>query len=164
MCSQKKNPQSMSFPIYDATIFTYIQNNSLNYSYLYFNPYGQHTGRKTILHQMVAGIPKNSFALNFFIHIILICQCHSEIFKIYQIFKDSLAIFVLCVVLHSLAEMSGQTVFSVLISRPTSLLATKLSFCVFLHSTSLNYHHWIRRCLKSTSVTPGYLGPLQWLF
>jgi hypothetical protein len=74
---------------------------------------------------MVAGIPQIAFALNFFMHIILICQCCSEIFKLYQTFKDSLHIFVLCDVPHSLEEMSGQTVFSVLISRPSSLLATK---------------------------------------
>jgi hypothetical protein len=75
--------------LYMTIIFMYIQNNSLNYSWLYFNPYAyrQHTGRKTILHQMVACIPKISFVLNFFTHIILICQCHSKIFKLYQIFK-----------------------------------------------------------------------------
>jgi len=27
-----KHPQSMSFPVYDTTIFMYTQNNSLNYS------------------------------------------------------------------------------------------------------------------------------------
>lgn len=72
----------------------------------------------------------------------------------------------LCIVLHSLEETSRHTVFSVLISRPNSLLAIKRGLCVFLYSTMLfptTLPSSDHRMSQSPSVTPGYLSPSQWL-
>lgn len=102
---------------------------------------------------MVAGIPKISFALNLFMHITLICQCHFEISKLYQIFKGFISY--LCVICRSAfsrrnvrtERLPSQCLF---LDQPHywQLKEASVFFFTVLCFSPLNYHHQTRRYLS----------------
>jgi hypothetical protein len=70
-----KHPQTKFRPQCEWLSFTPIQNNRLNYSFVYLNVYifGYQPGRQRILHRLIASIPWLRSVLHFFLNRILMC-------------------------------------------------------------------------------------------
>jgi hypothetical protein len=88
----------------------------------------EQAGRQKCPNQMLASIPRTQSTLNLFVHLILICQCYSQIFKPCHIFKKPICMLCPFFWYH---EININLVFSGYTSRPTSLLVSDRAFVFF---------------------------------
>jgi hypothetical protein len=127
-----KHPQ-FSLNVRDQVSHPYRQSYSLVHSNVYIS-YWQQTGRQKALDWMVARIVRIESPLNLLRKQILIYFCVPQIFELWHIFKQSVCYFYVpnltCILLTS---RNIYLVFSTIISRPTSLLASvkfPVIFCI----------------------------------
>jgi hypothetical protein len=128
-----KHSQSMFLPQYQNPSFTTMQNHRQHYSFIYSNIYvfRQQMRRWKVLDQMVTHITGIQSPLDFLLNQTEICYYHSKTLKLWQIFKQSTIHMSWFWPAFRRQDSNIYLVFSIFISRPTSLLATIKVFVFF---------------------------------